>query len=93
MSVTATKAIPREVALQLCADIQAENRRKWYTAAGMMCRGCVKFSKGDPNKRCFASRPDNRGCYQVSARYDARVLTGAAERDKSQASDRLSPDR
>ncbi len=72
----ATNAIPRETALQLCAAIQEANRRKWYTAAGMMCRGCVKFSKGDLTKRCFASRPDNRGCYQVNARYDARIPTG-----------------
>ncbi len=67
------KRIPREMALQLCAAIQAENRRKWYTAAGMMRLGCVEFSKGDPARQCFASRPDNRGCYQVNARQDARL--------------------
>ncbi len=70
--------IPRETALRLCADIWQMNRRKWYTSAGMMCRGCMTFSKGDPAKRCFANSPDNRGCYQVNARYDARVASGAS---------------
>ncbi len=66
-------AIPQETALQLCAAIRAENRHKWYTPGGMMCRGCVKFSRGDPAKMCFASSPDNRGCYQVNARYDGQT--------------------
>lgn len=74
-----TSAIPHDVALQLCAAIRTENRHKWYTASGMMCRGCVKFSGGDPAKMCFASHPDNRGCYQVNARYDREhAAAGAA---------------
>lgn len=63
-------AIPRDVALRLCAEIREENRHKWYTAGGMMCKGCVTFSKGDPAKMCFSSQPDLRGCYQVNARFD-----------------------
>lgn len=70
-------AIPREKALQLCTEIREENRRKWYTPAGMMCWGCLTFSKGDPAKMCFSSRPDYRGCYQVNARYDRQVKSGA----------------
>jgi hypothetical protein len=70
-----TTAIPYETALRLCAAIKAENRGKWYTAGSMMCRGCVKFSKGDPAKMCFANSPDNRGCYQVNARYDRAPAT------------------
>lgn len=66
----APAAIPREVALRLCTEIQHENRGKWYTSGGMMCRGCVRFSHGDPAKMCFSSKPDNRGCYQVNARYE-----------------------
>ncbi len=72
-----TMAIPKEKALQLCTEIRQENLRKWYTASGMMCRGCVKFSKGDPSKMCFSSQPDNRGCYQVNARYDSLVKSEA----------------
>jgi hypothetical protein len=66
--------IPWDTALHLCATLQAENRHKWYTPNGMMCRGCVRFSAGNPAKRCLANRPDNRGCYQVNARYDAQRL-------------------
>lgn len=69
-SAPASDAISWDTALQLCAAIQAENQHKWYTSGGMMCRGCVTFSRGNLAKRCFANRPDNRGCYQVNARYD-----------------------
>lgn len=65
-----TTAIPLETARRLCAAVQQANWRKWYTPAGMMCRGCLRFSHGDPAKMCYASSPDNRGCYQVNARYD-----------------------
>lgn len=66
-------AIPWDTALRLCAAIRAENRHKWYTPNGMMCRGCVAFSEGNPAKMCFANKPGNRGCYQVNARYDRQV--------------------
>lgn len=69
-------AIPLEIALQLCAEIQQANRGKWYTSGGMMCRGCVRFSHGDPAKMCFSNRPDNRGCYQVNARYERLPHSG-----------------
>ena len=63
-------AIPVETARRLCAAIQEANRPKWYTPGGMMCRGCLRFSHGDPAKMCYASRPNNRGSYQVNARFD-----------------------
>ncbi|HEX6542676.1 MAG TPA: hypothetical protein VF040_13035 [Ktedonobacterales bacterium] len=66
----APDVIPWDTARQLCTTIQARNRRRWFTPNGMMCRGCVRFSGGDPAKMCFASKPDNRGCYQVNALYD-----------------------
>ncbi len=62
-------AIPNDIAWQLCENIRAENRRKWYTFNGLRCWGCVTFS-GDPTKRCFNNGTDNRGCPQVNARYD-----------------------
>ncbi len=66
-------AIPWEKALQLCLEIREENRRKRYTPAGMMCWGCVKFSKGDPAKMCASLRSDYRGCYKINARYERQV--------------------
>lgn len=81
-------AIPWDTALQLCAAIQAENRHKWYTPNEIMCLGCVIFSSGTPAKMCFANRPDNRGCYQINARYDlqtAQMVPGNAERTVTDA--------
>ncbi len=62
--------IPSEIAWQLCEEIRIESTRKWYTLAGMQCRGCIAFSRGDRAKMCVSNRPDNRGCNLVSARFD-----------------------
>ena len=70
-------AIPRERAMQLCAEIRQENRRRWYTPAAMMCWGCTTFSGGDPAKMCLSSKPGYRGCYQVNTRY-GRALKSEA---------------
>lgn len=72
----APAAIPQEIASRLCAEIRQENQGKWYTPGGMMCRGCVKFSHGDPARMCFSSSPDYRGCYQVNARYERLLQSG-----------------
>ncbi|MCL5027007.1 MAG: hypothetical protein M1531_11040 [Chloroflexi bacterium] len=66
-------AIPRETALQLCAEIRVKNQGKWYTFNGLWCWGCSRFTGGDPAKLCFSSRPDNRRCAQINARYDRRA--------------------
>jgi hypothetical protein len=76
--------IPKEKALELCLEIRQENRGKWYTSAGMMCWGCLTFSKGDPAKMCFSSQPDYRGCYQVNARYDRQVKRGTVHEGEQQ---------
>lgn len=65
-------AIPSELAQQLCAEIRAANRGKWYAFNGLQCWGCARLS-GDAARRYFVRRPDNRGCAQVNARY-ARLL-------------------
>ena len=67
--------IPNETALRLCQEIREENRGKWYTLNGLRCWWCSTFSSS-PEKRCFASRPDFRGCGQVNARYDTLPKTG-----------------
>ncbi len=65
-------AIPRDVALQICAEIQKENRRKWASLAALQCRFCLKFSKGDPEKMCIANVPDYSGCNLVNKRYNEK---------------------
>jgi hypothetical protein len=64
------EAIPQNLALQLCNEISADNRGKWYTFRGLWCWGCVKFSK-TPEQRCYANA-DNTGCAQVNKLYAAR---------------------
>ncbi len=66
----AQEPIEREAALRLCAEIQKQYKGKWYTLAGMQCMGCLAASKGDVARMCVSSRPDNRGCNLVSARYN-----------------------
>ncbi len=73
-----TTAIPQKTALQLCQEIREENRSRWYTLDGLRCWWCATFSKG-PERRCFASRPDYRGCGQVNARFDAIPTATVAE--------------
>ena len=60
-------AIPREVALRICA----ENQRTPFSLAALQCWGCVKFSKSDPAKMCLSNKPGNRGCNLVNARYES----------------------
>ncbi len=67
--------MPRDVALQLCAEIRQEYRGKWYTLAGIQCMGCLAASKGEISKMCVGSRPENRGCNLVNARF-ARHAAG-----------------
>ena len=71
MFETATEnAIPKEVAIQLCAEVRERYRGKWCTLAGMQCWGCTTFSRGDPAKMCWSNHSDHRGCNLVYARYD-----------------------
>jgi hypothetical protein len=60
------RAIPEDAALQICTEIREKKKIKLFT----QCWGCVKFSKGNPEKMCFNSKPDNRGCGLINKRYD-----------------------
>ena len=51
------EAIPKVVAMQLCAEIRRENRGKWYNPLALQCLGCYTFTKGDPAKMCLSSKP------------------------------------
>jgi len=65
------KEIPPEVAIKLCNEIQAENKRKRFSTARLQCWGCCKYAKGDVEKMCLSSE---QGCPQVNKRY--RFQTG-----------------
>jgi len=82
MSVASRKqppvdAIRKDVALLICAALQQDNRGKWYTLAGLQCRGCMRFSKGDPAKMCLSRREGYRGCRLVNKRY--ALLSGVKD--------------
>ncbi len=64
--------ISKTQALAICEQVQAKNRGKWLTYQAWWCWGCTTFTKGDPEKRCFAnsSQGDNRGCLQVNEQFD-----------------------
>ena len=65
-------AIPREVALQLCAEIREENRGKWYSFARLQCWGCMTYGKGDPEKMCLFNQEGHGGCNLINKRYAQR---------------------
>jgi hypothetical protein len=66
------KPLSRELALQLCQEIQTENRGKWYTFNGVWCLACAAQAKGDPARLCVSNSLDYRGCMQVNKRYEQR---------------------
>ena len=49
--------IQREEAIRLCTEIRAVKARRLFT----QCWGCVRFSRGDPAKMCFANAPATGG--------------------------------
>ena len=61
--------IPTETARQLCAEIQAANRDRRWTIAGLWCRVCTTCTRG-ADERLWACAPGNRGCAQVNRRFD-----------------------
>jgi len=65
--------IPKDLAIQLCAEIRQQYKGKWWTFAGMQCMGCSLASKGDLAKMCVSSAPGYRGCGLVNRRYDQQV--------------------
>lgn len=64
------KAIPKEIAEELCAEIRKQYRGKWWSVVGLQCWGCVTFTKGDVAKMCLHNAPGHRGCSLVNFRYD-----------------------
>ena len=65
--------IPKDEALQLCAEVRERYRGKWWTFAGMQCIGCTTASKGILTKMCVNNAPGYRGCNLVNKFYDRKV--------------------
>jgi hypothetical protein len=63
--------IPTDIAMKICDQIQEEHVKKIYMVGQMQCTACLDSSKGNPDKMCFASKKDNRGCIYITKRYDS----------------------
>ena len=61
-----TQEIPREIAIKLCNEIQAENKRKRFSLRRLQCWGCYKFARGDAERMCLSSEG---GCSLINKRY------------------------
>jgi hypothetical protein len=72
-NINSKHSMPKDIALQLCNEIRQLHGGKLYTFAGMQCWGCTTFSRGDPNRMCFSSQADYRGCNLVNSRYEKMV--------------------
>jgi uncharacterized protein (DUF779 family) len=68
---TSQEAIPKQEAVKLCSEIRAEKGVRLFS----QCWGCMRFSKGDAEKMCFSSKPDNRGCGLINKRFDRLFKT------------------
>jgi len=73
-----TQEIPRELAIRLCNEIQAENKRKGFSIGRLQCWGCCKYAKGDVEKMCISGK---QGCSLVNKRY--RLQKGDKLREAS----------
>ena len=66
MANTTSESIPSDLAIKLCEQIRSEKKVRLFS----QCWGCLKFSKGDLDKMCFANDPNNRGCGLVNKRFE-----------------------
>lgn len=57
---------------QLCAEVRTANKGRWFSAARWQCWGCMRFTGGDPAKRCMGSQPGWRGCQLINDRQARR---------------------
>jgi hypothetical protein len=72
----AAHVIPKDMALQLCAEVRLQSPGKRYPFAGMQCWGCTTLAKGDPASMCVSSRPGYRGRNLVNACYSSSLVSG-----------------
>lgn len=58
--------IPLETALELCQEIQSENKNKLFSFAKLQCWGCCRYAKGNAEKMCLSGK---EGCNLINQRY------------------------
>ena len=70
MQLDGGEQIARDVARRLCAEVAAEQHARWWSAGAWRCWACRTMSRGETALMRYASRPDNRGCRNVTVRYE-----------------------
>jgi len=60
-------SLSTEQAAALCKDYLEHHKPRLFS----QCWGCVKYSKGIPEKMCFYEPPDNNACSFVNIQYRA----------------------
>jgi hypothetical protein len=60
-------SIPLERAAELCKAQRDKHSARMLS----QCWGCVKYSKGVPEKMCFYKPPDNDGCEKINKLFGA----------------------
>lgn len=55
-------SISLEKAVELCQSYRDKNGVRMFS----QCWGCLRFSKGQPQKMCFYKPPNNDGCGKVN---------------------------
>ena len=60
---------PFEEAIELCRKYREKQKVRVFS----QCWGCVRFSKGNPEKMCFYKPPNNNGCKFVNEQYTPNV--------------------
>jgi hypothetical protein len=58
--------IPFEKAVELCNTYRDKHKVRMFS----QCWGCIRFSKGNPEKMCFFKPPNNDGCRFVVQEYE-----------------------
>lgn len=61
----AEESMPFERAFELCKRYREEHKVRVFS----MCWGCMRYSKGNPEKMCFYKPPKNNGCRFVNKLY------------------------
>jgi hypothetical protein len=64
--VLAEVSIPFNEAVDSCKKYREEHKVRMFS----QCWGCVRFSKGNPEKMCFYKPPSNNGCRFVNQLYE-----------------------
>jgi hypothetical protein len=64
--MSGSPAIVEEKAIELCREYCEEHGVHTFS----QCWGCLRFSKGEPARMCFAGALGNRGCRFVNKLFE-----------------------